>query len=131
MPNTNAPTASITCSVEELMAGCYSADPTSEARRAPRKRMTVPGLIGVPGYRLHVPCRVVDMSATGACAELVSPPGRNKQAAELPDRVVLILPHERVEVDCRVQWRQGGRFGVRFLSAMCRVQSSAAPARHR
>ena len=118
MPNSTAPTVNVTCSVEELMAGPYGAGAGSEARRAPRKRVAVPGLIGVPGYRLHIPCRIVDMSAMGACAELVAPPDRIKLASELPDRLILVLANDRVEVDCRVQWRAGRRLGVQFLSGM-------------
>ena len=101
------------------MAGPYGADPLGEARRAPRKRVAVPGLIGVPGYRLTVPCRIVDMSATGACATLVvSPRERIRTAGELPDQVILVLRQDRVEIDCRVQWREGTRLGVQFLSGM-------------
>ena len=59
------------------------------------------------------------MSAMGACTILdVRPEDRIKLAKELPENIVLILKHDRVEVDCKVQWRDGTRFGVRFLSGM-------------
>lgn len=89
-----------------------------ELRIAPRKRLMVPGLIGMPGFRLTVPCRIIDMSATGAGTALEVPPGfRIRLACDLPDQIMLILTREHIEVDCEIQWRDGERFGARFLSA--------------
>ncbi len=101
------------------MAGPAHVEKGAEERRCPRRRVLVPGLINVPGYRLAIPCRVLDMSATGAGTVLdVGPRDRIKLARELPENLVLVLRHDRVEVDCRVQWRNGTHFGVRFLSGM-------------
>lgn len=89
-----------------------------DLRSAPRKRLMVPGLIGMQGFRLTVPCRIIDMSATGAGTALEVPPHcRIKLACDLPDQIMLILTREHVEVDCVIQWRHGERFGARFLSA--------------
>ena len=89
-----------------------------DMRIAPRKRLMVPGLIGMPGFRLTVPCRVIDMSATGAGTALDVPPHfRIRLACDLPDQIMLILTCEHIEIDCEIQWRDGGRFGARFLSA--------------
>lgn len=90
----------------------------AELRIAPRKRLMVPGLVGMSGFRLTVPCRIVDMSATGAGTELDVPPHfRIRLACDLPDQIMLILTREHIEVDCEIQWRHGERFGARFLSA--------------
>lgn len=118
MPNAT-PMSAPTCSIEDLIAGHAEAEKGAEERRCPRRRVLVPGVISVPGYRLTIPCRVVDMSAMGAGTILdVRPKDRIKLAKELPDNVVLILKQDRVEVDCRVQWRNGTHFGVRFMSRM-------------
>ena len=89
-----------------------------EQRRAARKTLLVPGLIGLRGYRLTVPCKVLDMSATGAQSVLVVSPSRIRKAQDLPDDVILVFVHDGVETDCVIRWRRGDRFGLRFLSAM-------------
>ena len=107
------------CSFEDLMAGPAVAAKGADERRCPRRRVLVAGLISVPGYRLAIPCRVLDMSATGAGTVLdVRPQDRIKLARDLPEKLILVLKQDRVEVDCRVQWRDGTHFGVRFLSGM-------------
>ena len=89
----------------------------AEERRAPRRPVAVPGVISLPGYRLTVPCRIVDMSATGAGAVItLDQKARVRLARELPDRVVLRLPNDRLEVDCLIRWRNRERFGARFVS---------------
>lgn len=92
-----------------------------DLRAAPRKTLMIPGSVGIPGFRLAVPCRVIDMSATGAGAMLcVEPQDKLRVARDLPDCVVLHLPQDRIEVECEIQWRAGERFGARFLSPMRR-----------
>lgn len=92
-------------------------------RGAPRKKIMAHGFVGIPGYRLTVPCCVVDMSATGAGAMLcAAPQDRLRLARDLPDHVILHLAHDRIEVDCEIQWRQGDRFGARFTSIPRRLE---------
>lgn len=88
-----------------------------DARRAPRRRVCVPGLIGFPGYRMTVPCRLLDMSSTGIGTMIIEDNARRRRSAlELPDRILLIMTHERLEVDCLIRWRDGERFGAQFTS---------------
>ena len=52
-----------------------------------------------------VPCRVVDISAGGACLEVLG------QAA-IPKRFVLL--HGTTKKSCNVVWKAGKQFGVTF-----------------
>lgn len=89
---------------------------TPEARRAPRKSQSLPAFITSPEMANGVPARVVDMSATGARIEL-TPIGRAKGVpmTHLPERLLLVLRHDRMEVDCVVVWREEWQVGLRFL----------------
>lgn len=92
-------------------------EPEHEARQAKRRSMSVPALIGIPGYRLTIPCRILDMSATGFGTVLIADPKRRiREAHDLPDKLTLIVLHERTEMDCRIRWRAGARFGAQFTS---------------
>lgn len=49
--------------------------------------------------------------------KLELPPSSIKQygdADHLPDEMVLVLRADRMQVDCDIKWRRGGRIGVRF-----------------
>lgn len=63
-----------------------------------------------------IPAKVVDMSATGAKVELV-PLGRSAgiPMGFLPDRFLLVLRNDRMEVDCEVMWQEEWFAGLRFL----------------
>ncbi|MBL8565261.1 MAG: PilZ domain-containing protein [Hyphomicrobiaceae bacterium] len=89
---------------------------TPEARRAPRKQQALPALVTSPEIANAVPARVIDMSATGAKVEL-TPMGRatGVPLTDLPGRFLLVLRHDRMEVDCELVWRDGWMLGVRFL----------------
>jgi hypothetical protein len=82
-----------------------------ENRRAVRRETHGQGAIRVPGYRLSLPCRIADTSATGARLEL-----RGTSAHHLPDRVVVVFAGERTEVDAVIKWRTGHSCGVQFVS---------------
>jgi hypothetical protein len=102
-------------SLEARVADTLAASP--DGRRMPRKPMCMPALLGIPGYRLQIPCRVLDMSGSGFGTVLVIDPKRRiRTTHDLPDRLTLIMVHERTEIDCEVRWRAGERFGARFTS---------------
>ncbi len=91
-------------------------DDTPESRRAPRKHQALHALVTSPEMANAVPARVIDMSATGAKIEL-TPMGRatGVPLTELPERFLLVLRHDRMEVDCELVWRDAWMLGVRFL----------------
>ncbi len=88
----------------------------AEGRRAPRKSQIMPAYVTSPEMANLIPARVVDMSATGAKIEL-TPMGRSTGVpmTHLPDRFVLVLRHDKMEVDCETVWREEWNVGVRFL----------------
>ena len=81
-----------------------------ESRRAPRRASGSPGVVRIAGYRLNVPCRIVDLSATGARLVLMG-----TRADHLPDRVIVGFS-DRTEIDAEIRWRKDNECGVRFLS---------------
>ncbi len=84
-------------------------------RKSKRRTTALPAMMTFKAMRVSVPCTVVDMSGTGARLEL--PPASLKQygdADHLPDEMVLVLRADRMQVDCEVKWRRGGKIGVRF-----------------
>lgn len=91
-------------------------DAAPDARGAPRKLQSLPAFVTSPEMASGVPARVIDMSATGARIEL-TPIGRAKGVpmSDLPERLLLVLRHDRMEVDCVTVWRDGWYLGLRFL----------------
>jgi hypothetical protein len=89
-----------------------------EQRRAVRKPLMSPGVIKLPGFRLTVPCVLAEMSSSGASASVTASGSRIRQAADLPDHVILVLANERMEVDGQIVWRSGNRFGVKLRSML-------------
>lgn len=92
-------------------------DQPIENRRSPRKASSVPALIGIPGARLTIPCRLLNTSGLGCGTVLtLDAKSRIRSTFDLPDTVTLIMPHERAEIDCVIQWRDGVRLGAVFKS---------------
>ncbi|MGD9783944.1 MAG: PilZ domain-containing protein [Hyphomicrobiaceae bacterium] len=89
---------------------------TAEGRRAPRKNHVLPAYITGTGMSNTIPARVIDMSATGAKVEL-TPMGRatGVPMTEMPEKYILVLKHDKMEVDCETVWRRDWMIGVRFL----------------
>lgn len=88
----------------------------AETRRAPRKSHMLPAYVTAPGMANIIPARVLDMSATGAKIEL-TPMGRatGVPMTHLPDRFMLVLRQDKMDVDCEIVWREEWVIGVRFL----------------
>ncbi|THD63125.1 MAG: PilZ domain-containing protein [Bradyrhizobium sp.] len=77
----------------------------SENRRAPRYDVLKVG--AVKFGRQSVNCLVRNLSATGAAIEISSRTG-------LPERFVLVVPGDRLQLACRLVWRKEHRIGVAF-----------------
>lgn len=93
-----------------------TADNTDCKRRARRKSTALPGLITFTTMRLQVPCTIADMSGTGA--RLVLPASTAQTFGDLehlPEKLVLVMRADRMQVDCEIKWRRPGSLGVRFL----------------
>ncbi|MEZ5817287.1 MAG: PilZ domain-containing protein [Hyphomicrobiaceae bacterium] len=95
---------------------------SAEMRLAPRKEVVGHGFVRVHGYRLNVPCRIVNMSATGALLELT-----DADADHLPDRIIVAFAGERTEIDAHIQWRMGQECGVHFVSLFRKMESRPEP----
>lgn len=86
-----------------------------EDRRAPRKSSVIGGTITSKSMVAERPCKIVDMSATGAKIRLMPTSDQTRGLpAGVPDEFTLILRVDRIEVDCEVAWRKDREFGVRF-----------------
>jgi hypothetical protein len=79
----------------------------SELRTSPRQRVMKSAKIVFGNGLSGVDCAVRNISATGACLEVVSPLG-------VPDNFVLIVGDESLKRSCRLAWRTAKRIGVAF-----------------
>jgi hypothetical protein len=89
----------------------------SNQRKAPRKPTVTPAGVLHETIKVPLPCRIKDMSATGAC--LVFPQTVRAVFPDpdtLPNELTLVLRADRLEVDCVVVRRRGEELGVRFTS---------------
>lgn len=82
----------------------------SEQRNARRRTSNGMAFARIPGYRMRLACRVVNVSATGACLSFF-----NMNTYHLPDRIVLTF-RDHTEIDIEIRWRKGRECGVRFRS---------------
>jgi len=82
----------------------------ADERRAPRRPSNGPAFVRIAGYRLNLPCRIADMSATGARLILT-----DTKADHLPDRIIIAFS-DRTEIDAEIRWRRERECGVRFVS---------------
>jgi hypothetical protein len=94
--------------------------PSACNRRAPRRATAAAAQIFRDGSQTPVPCRIRDLSATGARLLLVSLNGKDQplDSASLPSEFDLAFMLDRVEAPCRMQWRRGHEVGVRFLAPL-------------
>jgi hypothetical protein len=88
--------------------------PAPYKRREMRMPARAPGLIGMPGFKTQVPCRIEDMSSRGARAAILESSSRIRSSEHLPDDVVLVFTADRMEVQGNIRWRRGNVFGMSF-----------------
>ena len=80
--------------------------PIEERRRVPRLRTLKAGTICF-NRAAAIDCRVRNMSAAGACLEVVSQVGISAE-------FVLVIDHDRLRQPCQVIWRNATKLGVEF-----------------
>lgn len=78
----------------------------SEKRKTARLRILKAGTIGLK-HGGGIDCMVRNMSAAGACLEVVSPFG-------IPDEFTLVVQTDHFQRPCHVAWRRHNRMGVAF-----------------
>jgi hypothetical protein len=77
----------------------------AEHRRASRYDVLKTGTVKFG--RNSINCLVRNLSTTGAAIEISS-------RAELPERFVLVVPGDGLQLPCRTVWRKEHRIGVAF-----------------
>ena len=100
----------------------------AEPRRwAKRKAVGSSGQILFDGITTPYACSVRDISSTGARLEMTcnkyNPDGAS---GFMPTYFTLIMPLDRIRVECQSMWRRGSFVGARFLGA---VQQMPTPSR--
>jgi PilZ domain len=78
----------------------------TENRRAPRHNVLKVGAIKFG--RSSINCLVRNLSVTGAAIDLSTRP-------ELPERFVLVVPSDGLQLPCRTVWRKAHQIGVAFV----------------
>ncbi|MGB5904360.1 MAG: PilZ domain-containing protein [Xanthobacteraceae bacterium] len=76
-----------------------------ETRRAPRYRVSKIATIGLG--RTASQCRIHDLSTTGAALVVENP-------VAIPERFILAIPEDGLQLPCHVVWRKEYRVGVQF-----------------
>lgn len=81
---------------------------TDEKRKVQRQRTLKAGIISF-NRGAGIDCRVRNLSAAGACLDVVSQIG-------IPDEFVLVIETDNLSRPCRAIWRTATRIGVAFNS---------------
>lgn len=79
-----------------------------DPRSTPRRKQLKAGVIAFNNRHSTLPCRVRELSQTGARLEVSN--------AHAPDTFVLLVELDGLEADCEVVWRRGATVGVMFTS---------------
>ena len=99
---------------------------SDDGRHAPRKAMRSVAFLRPEGSRSQVSCLVQDISATGARLQVEMIDTRPYDASmSLPDSFKLILPNDRIEIDCKLAWQRAEVVGIEFVSNFRPIQSAA------
>lgn len=81
-----------------------------------KKQRLVEGYVWAPNMLVARHCSIKDLSAVGALVEIWK--GRDQHTireVRMPDRVVLYIIPDQIEVDCEITWRKDRALGLRFL----------------
>lgn len=90
---------------------------TRDHRWARRQNCRIAGEISHHTLPTPVACVVRDTSSSGARVELSGSRTAFSAGTErIPEHITLIMPMDRMEVECRVTWRKGTMLGLRYLS---------------
>ena len=110
---------------EQPAAGTESKD----HRWARRQNCRIAAEIHHHTLQQPVSCVVRDTSSSGARVELTGPRNAFSAGTErIPDHITMVMPMDRMEVECRVSWRRGTMLGLRYLSP-ARSIAKRAPSR--
>ena len=91
-------------------------------RFAVRRRCNIPAMVVRADVGYRTPCRVLDISASGACLSIEVDQFGGCFSDRLNDEAFwLRLAHEGSQVRCRIAWREGNRYGVHFVSPMEKI----------
>ncbi len=101
-------------------------DASSEAenrRWARRKPASTPAQIKFDGITVPFECVVRDISSTGAKLEVLKSRYNNDASSDaIPNHFTLVMPLDRIAVDCVSMWRRGSRMGVKFSGMVRHLQ---------
>lgn len=101
----------------ETIAAQPDCDLAGNGRHAPRKSFRSAALVRFEGVRCQVSCLVQDISATGAKLRLQLLDAKPfDPTMALPETFKLVLPNDRLEIDCKLAWRRINDIGVVFSS---------------
>jgi hypothetical protein len=82
--------------------------PPHDPRSTPRRKQLKSGIIAFHGRHSTLPCRVREISETGARLEV--------ENAQVPNTFELLIELDGLEASCAVVWRRGSLVGVMFTS---------------
>ena len=86
-------------------------------RWAKRKPSSTPCKMLFDGISTPYECILRDISSTGAQIEMsrtkFNPDGSSET---VPNHFTLLIPLDRIAVDCQSMWRRGSKLGIRFTS---------------
>lgn len=77
-----------------------------EKRQVQRHRTLKAGIISF-NRAGGIDCQVRNLSATGACLDVISQVG-------IPDQFVLVIENDQLSKPCHVVWRKASRLGIVF-----------------
>ena len=83
------------------------AQPKSYGRKSESRPLQRPKVGALKFGRNSVNCLIRNLSITGAAIDLSS-------RTELPERFVLVVPGDRLQLPCHTVWRKEHRIGVVF-----------------
>ena len=111
-------------------AAAAPSNSSKDHRWARRQHCMVAGELTHLNLQAPVACLVRDTSSTGARVELAG--ARNAFSAgteRIPDHITLVMPIDRISVECRVTWRKGPMLGLRYLAPVRMIPKRAVPQR--
>jgi hypothetical protein len=109
--------ASISNQTNDALAPLDAATSSKDHRWARRQNCRIAAEISNNTMPSPLSCVVRDTSSSGARVELTGQRGAFAAGTErIPDHVTLIMPMDRMQVECRVTWRKGSMMGLRYLS---------------
>ncbi len=124
-PTEPAPTAPPANRIAAALKRSAAADagddvtPVESKRFAQRKTRNSQGQILFAGITVPFNCIVRDTSSSGARIEMQADKFNQEAATDaVPNDFTLILPLDKISVECRSMWRRGSKMGVKFTSTV-------------